>query len=347
MPDTTPTLAHWTALSARLSRHGEIRYGDDGNAESTSDEYTVWVPATAARVVLADVAGLPAIGAKHPAEQSLVLSALRFAEHEVGQQFRTIVAEYSIPGVTESTSGEEPEEIGVLVALDYPSYTQQGDLVCDQLSGLPVRNSAGDVFDSVPQVESVWTGVHFVRRVKTFPAGILALAGTVNSGSVTCYGVTFTPRTARLKIGCRYAFDDSARPWELDITLEPRHTFTDSGADYVPADVLTEMGYGSVSGRGYDIGWDVALLECGFQYWDNSTNPPEKYRFTIEGDDGTQTAPQLPQLLKSNGEDGRDYPPAILVVRTATGSDWAALALESGPPSPPPPPDEAEGEEED
>lgn len=280
---------------------------------------------TAARLVLSDiVSGLPEKGSAHSTFPALYLSGYGFREHSPGELIREIECTYEAEENDDGEGGEGEETPGRITALDYPAYTQTGDLVADQITGATVLNSAGDAFDSVPQIESVAIGVHFVRRVAAFPAAALALAGTVNTNSVRCYGITFAPRTARLKIGCRNTLDNSRRPYELDITLEPRHNYVSSGGAFLPSGV--ESGYASVPGRGYDFGWDVCLLECGYQYKDTGGN---KIRFTVADENGAQTAPQLPQLLTSDGRSNQNgaYPNAYLVVRTAAGSDWAALDL--------------------
>ena len=319
MPDPTPaTIGYWTAGTARLAKHGEAKFGDDQKPVSCSDVYKVYVTDTTARLALSSVSGLPAVGSAHATYTNLVLSGYRVTDHEPGEKFREIVCDYE-DGVTESTGGQTPEEIGRVTALDYPAYTATGDLVSDQISGDTVLNSAGDLFDSVPQFEQIWTGVHFVRRVSAFPSAILALAGTVNSVSVTCYGVTFGKRTARLRVGCRYLFDGSKRPYELDITLEPRHTIID------PTNIRQAVSadYEAVGGN-IDIGWDIALVDCGFLYLDGG----RKVRFTVIDENGGESAPQLPQPLTKDGGDGRSAShKSLLIVRTATGDTWATLQI--------------------
>lgn len=331
MPDPTPaSLGYWTAGVARLTERGEV------SASGATDIYTVYWPDTAGAFSLADVtSGLPAEGDVHPANTDLTVSEFRIAEHEPGVVWRRISVVYSSGEEEKEGGGGSPEEsIGKLTALDYPIYTQSGDLVADQESGLPVLNSAGDVFDSVPTVEALYTGVHWTRRLSTWDEAKnqLALSGTVNSAAVTIYGVAFRKRTARLRITARNTLDGSRRPWELDVTVEPRHTFVDSGAQYRPD---SQMGaYESVQGRGYDIGWDVAILDCGYQYLDTSKSPPEKVMFVVKDAAGNESAPQLPQLLKSNGEDGRTYSSqSFLVVKTCAGSAWAALKYNTAAPN--------------
>ena len=329
MPDTPATLGYWTAGVARLTERGEV------SATGATDTYTVYWPDTAAAFGLDDVtSGLPAEGAEHPSNEELTVAEFRIADHEPGVVWRRISVVY--------TRGEEEEEggsgstssIGKLTALDYPIYTQSGDLVCDQVSGAPVLNSAGDVYDSVPTIENLYTGVHWTRRLSSWSdvEPQLAYSGTVNAAAVTVYGLTFQPRTARLRITARNTFDGSSRPWELDVTLEPRHCFVETGAQYRPDSTMAA--YTSVAGRGYDIGWDLALIDCGYQYLNTSTTPPTKVRFTVKDEAGNESAPQLPQRLKANGEDGRAYgAPSYLVVRIALGSDWASLKYKTAAPN--------------
>jgi hypothetical protein len=320
MSDPTPTpatIGAFTAGVARLSAHGDF------SGDGATDVYTVYLDDPDDRLDLTNVTGLPAIGAAHPLDASLVVSDYQVAEHRPGELFREVRVVYA--------RGEEEDEggtsIGKLTALDYPSYTQSGDLVTDQVGGAPVLNSADDVFDSVPQFETLLTGVHFTRRVASFPSAAIALSGTVNSAAEAVYGITFQPRTARVRVTARYTFDGSSRPWEMDVTVEPRRNLVDSSAQYLPADIITSMGYVN-----YDIGWDLAILECGFQYIDAQTS--QKVRFMVQDENGNESAPSLPQKLTATGGDGRAYGTAcFLVVRTAPGASWTALKAKATAPN--------------
>lgn len=289
-----------------------------------TDTWTIYMSNPSARLDVSTPAalGLPVLGSPHPLSEDLELVEYRVKEHEPGQLFREVECVYESGGENESEGeGSQAVEVGRLTALDWPAYTATGDLVSDQVTGAEVLNSAGDVFDSVPQYEETWIGVHFVRRVRNWPSGIIALAGTVNSARVTIYGVTFEPRTARLRVGCRYLFDGSKRPYELDITVEPRHMVVDTNTSELRP-VGIENNY-SMDGTKIDVGWDVALLDCGFQYLDSGGNP---VRFTVEDETGNRSAPQLPQLLDADGHDGRDAShKSFFVVQTAIGNDWQKL----------------------
>ena len=323
------TFGYWEDQTARLAAAGEVRFSSEGTPQSVSDVWRFWLAskdASNAQISFSDIHDLPQPGDAHPEYPDLQVVGYRLADYEPGRNFRDVTVEYEYPGEADDEgSGSSVVEIGKITALDYPLYTQSGDLVANVETGAPVLNAAGDVFDSVPQVEEIFTGVHFVRRMKKSPRELLALSGTVNSAQVKAFGITFPARTARLRLVARYTFDGSRRPWELDVTIEPRHNFVDSTCAFLPAGA--ETGRPSETGRGYDFGWDVALLECGYQYRDATTG--QKLRFTVVGDDNTQTAPQLPQLLKSDGDSNQNgtYPKAILIVKTAKGADWTDLKI--------------------
>ena len=332
---STPT-PYFTNGTARLSRHGDVQFDDSTAAPAAvADTYTVILADPSKRPALASatgaevISGLPALGDAHPIWGDLTLADYRIKEHAPGEKIVEVVCEYNA-AEEEETGGSGSQKIGRLIALDYPAYTQSGDLVTDQVSGAEVLNSAGDVFDNVPQFEAIYTGVHFTRRLTSFPSDVLALAGTVNSVAVTAYGVSFGKRQGRLRVGVRRLFDGSSRPWELDVTIEPRHTFVESGAAFRPDSTMAE--YEAVPGRGYDVGWDVPLLDCGFQYLDGLGN---KVRFVSVAENGEESAPQLPQLLKGDGGSNQfgSYPKSILVVQTAAGNPWTDLKLKTNAPA--------------
>lgn len=324
MPDPTPaSLGYWTVGVARLTERGEV------SPTGATDVYTVYWPDTAGAFSVGDVtSGLPDEGDEHPANADLTVAEFRVAEHEPGVVWRRISVVYSRGDEESDGGGSGSKSTGKLTALDYPIYTQSGDLVADFESGAPVINSAGDVFDSVPTVETLYTGVHWTRRLSTWAkvAGQLALSGTVNSAAVTIYGVAFRRRTARLRITARNTFDGSSRPWELDVTVEPRHCFVESGAAFLPDSTMAA--YDSVAGQGYDVGWDVPLLECGFAFLGEGG---QKIRFATF--DNVPTP--LPQLLTNDGRSNADgsYPKAILVVKTCKGDAWSALKFKTAAPN--------------
>lgn len=320
------TLGYWTEGVARLTERGEV------SASGATDIYTVYWPTTndAAHPFSLDdvVSGLPEEGDEHPANADLTVAEFKVADCSPGEVFRRISVVYSRGDEESESGGSGSESLGKLTALDYPIYTQSGDLVADFESGAPVINSAGDVFDSVPTVETLYTGVHWTRRLSTWSkvAGQLALSGTVNSAAVTIYGVAFRKRTARLRITARNTFDGSSRPWELDVTVEPRHCFVESGAAFLPDSTMAS--YDAVPGQGYDVGWDVPLLECGFAFLGEGG---QKIRFATF--DNVPTP--LPQLLTNDGRSNADgsYPKAILVVKTCKGDAWSALKYKTTAPN--------------
>ena len=328
MSDPSPAqLGYWTAGVARLSERGEV------SPTGATDVYTVYWPNTAGAFTLSDVtSGLPAEGDAHPADGDLVVSEFRIADHEPGVVWRRVSVVYSRGEEEEEGSGSSAASIGKLTALDYPVYNQSGDLVADQVSGAPVVNSAGDVYDSVPNVETLFTGVHFTRRLASWAkvSPQLALSGTVNSAAVTIYGVAFRKRTARLRITARNTFDGSSRPWELDVTVEPRHNYVDSSCAFRPDSTMAA--YELVAGRGYDVGWDVPLLDCGYRYIDGNGN---RVRFTVVDESGVESAPQLPQLLTNDGRNNQNnaYPKSIFVVQTAAGDPWTDLKFKTAAPN--------------
>lgn len=322
----------FTPLVARLARHGAVKCTARGTPESTTDTYQIFVPDTDARIVPADVSGLPKPGDAHPLHPRLQLQSLTVREHAPGETVREIEAEYVRGGATSQTPTPS-EKIGIITAFDYTAETLTQDLVHDAITGAPVLNSAGDVFDSVPSVERVLTGIHIARLEAEAPLSALAMSGAVNAAAITIGGVTFAPRTARLRVTARNRLDGSAYPWEVDYTITPR-TNKVPGGTYVPAGV--EEGY-----TDYDFGWDVVLYECGYRYIDADG---KLVGFTVEGADGETRAPDMPQPLTNDGRDnsGGGYGDVYLVVRAYPGADFASLQL---PEAQEPPVDDDDGDD--
>ena len=186
-----------------------------------------------------------------------------------------------------------------------------------------VVNAAGDPFDSVPQRDEVYPCVRYGYKEKQFDAAHIWLNNCINQAGVTVLGVYFAPHTCRLKVECHKNLDADDYPYEWTYTFEGRDCWVETAqlidiAGGVPATVYATDGAKS------NIGWDVAIAECGFNYLLDG----EKVKFTILDDQGNATEPSLPQFLDTDGSplSPTAGDPIFRVVRAYAEADLSGIA---------------------
>jgi hypothetical protein len=239
------------------------------------------------------ISGLPAIGAAHPSNAALTVSGYRLAEDSNGVRW-VIDVIYS----RASRAGDRPNRPPRGSAELSRGWTMQDiqiDLVADAVTGVAVLNSAGDPFESVPQVSRavpVWR-----REVKesTAVATRLAISGKVNSVAFTVDGVTVGIHCGRLIVSQEKLYDDP-----------------DGYASKFTYELALMENKVDIDGTVVDIGWDKAFIECGFFYKDTGT-PPTKLRAMEQ--DAETSAPRptaAPVLLDADGHRQQSYEPAVV-----------------------------------
>jgi len=245
---------------------------------------------------LSTITGLPAIGAAHPSDSDLTVASYRLAEDSNGLRWVVDVV-YS----RDSSRPPEPNRAPRGSAELSRGWTMQEiqiDLVADAITGLPVLNSAGEPFDSVPQVPRALPVFRMERKETTAIATLLAMSGKVNSDEVSIDGVDIPIHAGRLVVTQEKLYDDpddytSKFTYEIAIMSN----LVDLGAE-----ALT------------DIGWDKALVQSGFIY--NSADG--KIR-AMETDEETLTPrpSPMPVLLDADGYRlADDADPVIIRIAT-------------------------------
>lgn len=300
------TVGAFTVGTARLGAHGPIDYGSDGIAKSCSEIYFAIHP-RGTQATLLNTSGLPAAYAVHGTFAHLKARAFHFTCMSQDCGTWEIAVDYLDGTLSEAIEGSTSR----ITAADWGTNECSGDIAYDAEDGTPVLNAAGDAFDSVPQRQFFAPRVHFTRLTSANPASLLALAGTINSSSVTCLGVTFPARTAMLRISGRDLLTDALLRYEVDITLDGRNYYTwDSGGTLVNG------------------GWDEFLVQQGYYYL-HTDGSRLRFMEAEEGKPGNKTRPSAtPCLLSANGTDGRALAaPIVRQVRAYKAASWSGLNL--------------------
>ncbi len=287
---TTP----WTIGVARL-----ISIGGVGNASGKNEVRDIYGlimnpgdrPAAGAN-------GIPAYGDAHPDVDGLAVSNVSFAQPDETSNVWRATVTYS-PGSTNTHEDEDEQEVvDRYTRLHIGSVTENRDLTVDAENGTPVVNSAGDPFESVPQVERDFVEIQLARNQNTHPADIIAaLNGTVNSSDITVCGVSIPAKCGRIKIEADRQFGNPF-PWSVTFRI------------VINPDT-----------------WAVTVLQNGYRYYPGGSGVSDPVKFTSTTEDGRVVECSTPQLLDENGYDNRGGTPVYATFNQYKAASWASLHL--------------------
>ena len=340
MPDnpnqtSAETIGAFTVGVARIVKHGAATIDASGSASSLSDEYAVVMPDAETRATPENVSGLPKIDDEHPVHDGLKCSGLDFQSRGDGSRVWDISAKYERAAKDEDE--EEPGDEGNITALEWGTVSHQADLVCDAVSGKPLLNSAGDPYADAIQTETCDLQIRFTRKEKRADLSKLALSGTVNSGAISILGASFAKHKARIEIHIKDTLDttEGALRYEYDYTITARTCIVrDLSGNGGNGENGGNAGSGSGGGSGSqakDVGWDVPVLESGFQYLGEEG---EKVKFLVADGKGGMAEPSLPQLLDAEGKPLADGKRAVVTTYAQfPEGNWSVLHLPKRVPS--------------
>ena len=291
---------------ARLCEHGELAADADGVPQSLSDIYEVWL-GRGVRATSANVSDLPAVNAAHGSVSGLYVDGYRFACVGPGNGVWHVTVDYA-RSETSSISGGEVDV--KLTARSWGVNESTCDVLFEPGTGAALLNAAGDPFDSVPQRTIIAPTVSFSRLESRAPASVIAYNGSINAAAVTVLGVTFAARSARIKITVRDTMAESGLRYECSYEISGRVNYATNGGAVV------------------DIGWDEALIECGYNYLGADG---KRYKFTVRTKSTSgeieEKEASTPQLLTAAGGDGRGQAAVVKVVATNRALSWTDLKL--------------------
>lgn len=299
---------------ARLVSIGDVEYSAGGVVQQYTATYNVVVADAGAIVTLSDVSGLPAQRATSETFPSLWVDGYTIRQKATGSKVWIVdVAYVKKPRL----SGEDPGEEGTeLESVNWGYVETQEDAVFDAGTKMPILNSAGDPFDSTPQRSVCSPQVTVVRNETASPAPMVWHTGKINSSEVTICGLTFPPHGAMIRITAEDTFEAG---------LRYRVTYEVVGRSKIAFVETVSAGAGA-QGRfeEMDVGWDMPMLQCGYQYINEDG---EKVKFTTIDESGELKEVSQPQLLTSDGGDGRRTTPVLRVVQLYEEIDFSVFNL--------------------
>lgn len=264
-------------------------WGVDANgAQTLSCKYEVLLESPLSNASLvASFSGLPAIGSAHPSFGALFAQSYKVREGEGSQKNRIeVVVEYA--PIARTGEPEEVEEGSTTLAcfveaMGWRSGSVQRDFTVDAVTGAPVLNTAGQPFDSVPQVDR--PSPTWFKTFKTpdrYPT-FVTYVNKVNSSTMTIAGQSFAAGTLRC------------------VQADEERVFADaSGYKYRYSIALQAMS-NLVKLQGANT-----TTQCGWHLPIVSTGTMQKVggslkRITVQTDDGQEVPVGAPVLLDGNG----------------------------------------------
>lgn len=262
---------------------------DAGGMKSLTREYVVVLDggtALAANGETLSFPGVPAIGTAHPVYTYMFVSGYDITEGANGDKNTLRVSvKYEPQTITTDTipGEEEPtEEDSAVEEWGWSDGTETHDLVEDR-NGEPVINSAGDPFDSAPQIEA--PAPVFTKVIRTLARrSVAAYLCKVNASSVTIGGRICMPGTLLCTVAEQRIFNDALWKYRYKITLRYRSN-------------LVAVGSGSTQS---EIGWDVAVADTGMRAWDTTTGKKSLIR-VMDLETGKMATVTSPALLDGSG----------------------------------------------
>jgi len=279
-------------LTAKLI--GNRKWTEDANGSITSltRRYQIvreGIPqgTAAEEIVSSNVTGLPQKQSSHSlTHPNLKCDGYSWEEgQENKKQILYCDVHYSISS-TEATEANRPPRGQAVEAYGWRSGTVSRDLVRDAGTGAPVVNTAGQPFDSVPQIDI--PSPTFTKVVKTTTRQSWAShEGKINASAITVGGVECGAHCLRC-VQC-----DEERLWNDDFGFKYKYTI---GLQRMSNKVVIGGGNSAT-----EIGWDIAVVSAGTmeKKTANAEATPIK---VVSAETGKEVFVSSPVLLDQNGK---------------------------------------------
>ena len=280
-------------------------WGVDANgAQTLTCKFLVFVSEPLANTALPiSFTGLPAIGSVHPTFGGLYAQGYKIHEGNGSEKNRIeIEVEYAPISVTGTPGDDEDEEEepipSYIEALGWRSGSVSRDLTVDAESGNAVLNTAGQPFESVPQVDR--PSPTFFKTFKTMARNPdwVTYVNKVNSAAMMLGGHAFSKDQVR----CVQA--DEERIFNDPTGYKYRYT--------IALQVMSNLVKLNGGDTATECGWQMPLVSTGTVQRVSG----ELKRITVPADDGSEVPVSAPVLLDGNGEyvDSQTDPYAVLFV---------------------------------
>lgn len=272
---------------------GNRKWSEDANGSITSltRRYLILrdgIPSgTAAEEIRSsDVTGLPQRQSSHSTTHPNLKCDGYSWEEGVGNEKQKLYCDvhYSV-WQSELNALNKPPRGQAVEAFGWHSGSVSRDLVRDAATGAILVNTAGQPFDSVPQIDV--PSPTFTKVLKTTTRQTWAVhLGCINSAQVTVGGVTCPKHCLR----CVQL--DEERLWNDDFGFLYKYTI---GLQYMSNMAVIEGGNSAT-----EIGWDVAVVSAGTM--EKKTADSKATPIMVPNAKGNPVYASTPILLDANGK---------------------------------------------
>ena len=326
---STPTIAKVIAKDG-------VRYDvTPGGATAISQQYQIVLsrPLAAGELLTEFSDGtntIPAIGTVHPMRPGYYAAKYSITQPRgSAKSTLDLTLTYEPLGPTEDIildpEGKPQTVDSMVVEWGWSDGTTSRELLRGvDTNATPVVNSAGDPFESVPEVET--PAPEFTKVVKfKMRQEYWKYMCTINAAAMTIGAVNCPAKSLLCTVCEKLNIGDEIWPYQYTIRMRYRSN-------------IIKRSYGADS---EEIGWNVAIVDAGMRELDSSGKPK---LITVETGNDTEAAITSPELLNGSGKKiARDptapstLEPVLLVFqayKTETFPDW--FTSEPGNNVPPP-----------
>ena len=261
---------------------------DDGGATDISIKYQVVLseplgPGELFTTFSDGTTAIPAIGTVHPARAGYYAAKYDIRQPDAAAKATLeVTVKYEAENYATEGSGQEEQEC-LIEQWGWDDGTAQRELVT-AVDGTDVLNSAGDPFDSVPQVDTPAPTFTKVVRFATRQSGWFGYNCKVNQAQMTISGVTFPARTLLCTVA--ETMDPANMNWPFKYSIRLR--YRSNKAKLHMDNVNTECG------------WDAVVCDSGMREIDATTNKKKLIQVVSE-ETGTPATVTSPELLNGQG----------------------------------------------
>lgn len=240
-----------------------------------------------------NLAGVPKPGDEHPNDDKLEVASVDYEEESGTGLEKFVIATVNYEAKS-SASETISEEGGVKYQVDewgWDAGTEDKELLDDvrstQNSPMPVLNSAGDPFDSVPKV-SVYAPVF--TKVMKWPSrhsGATGYSCKVNSQEITIGGRTCPAGTLLCVVSEKRIFGDP--DWNYAYTIQLKFK----------SNIVKLFGDTTTT----ELGWDVGITDAGMRQKDPTDSEGKRKVLirSIDQETGQECVVSSAALLDGNG----------------------------------------------
>lgn len=256
--------------------------------------------------------GVPAIGSAHPSYPGLFVQSYDVQEGE-GKDKQTLIVTVNYgPQATETIGTGTDARTCVVEEWGWDDGTDEKELVTG-VDGTPVRNSAGDPFDSVPEIMAPAPVFTKVMRFKSIQSGWASSNCKVNSSAIEVGGISCPIGSLLCTVGMRRIVGE--KDWKYRYTVHLR----------LKSNMVKIGGASSLT----DIGWDVAIADAGMREIVTSgpdARPEKKLIRVLDKETGEMCIVTSVALLNGSGaklaDNGEPYNFRFQAYERATFPDW-------------------------